>query len=703
MQTGLIALELIAKINGISFDSQAIIREYSLSPAEISLEELLLICKRSKFKAKHKMLAITKFPRSYPLPAIFELKDHSYGVLLKINLQEKKALIFLPLQKLTQAVTFEQFTEMTTGNWIILNHKVLTEHTIFGFKWFFYEIMTYKPIIVEVLLGSFIVQLLALVTPLFTQVILDKVVVHHSLSTLKVLAVAFLIVTIFDFILNISRNYLFLHTASKIDAKLSAKLFRHLFALPFRFFENRKVGDIIARIRELDNIREFITNKVVSVLIDLVFSSVFLVIMFFYSIKLTFLSIGIILLIAIIYAVVTPIFRSRLDNKFQMSAQSNSYLVEAVSGIHTVKSLSIEGSMQRKWNDYSAQYLQANFNLGALGNVARSLTGFLQKILTISILYFGVQLVIKNQMSIGQLIAFQMFSNQFLAPVLRLVTLWNEFQQAILGVDRLRDILNHPTEVDTEKSIRLAKVDGAIRFDRIAFRYTPHDPLALSDISFQIRPQSSIGIVGRSGSGKSTITKLIQRLYLSQEGAIFIDDVDIRHMNPSWLRYQIGIVLQENYLFSGTIKDNISIAKPDASMDEIVTAAKQSSAHDFISQLPDGYDTTVGERGSTLSGGQKQRIAIARALITNPRILIFDEATSALDAESEELIFKQLSQIKQGRTFIVISHRLKLVRDCDLILALDKGIIEESGTHQALIEKNGYYARLYQIQYKEKQ
>lgn len=699
MKTGLIALELIAKMNSIPFDSQAMIREYSLSEDEISLTELILIARKVKFKAKQKTFPIEQFPSKYPLPTIFELKDQTYGVVLKINSQEKEALIFLPKDKTTKVIPFTQFNQISTGNWIILKHKFMYSQVAFGFKWFFYEILAYKSIIVEVLLGSFIVQLLGLVTPLFTQVILDKVIVHRSLVTLQVLAVAFLMVIIFDFILNLTRNYLFLHTASKIDAKLGAKLFRHLFALPFRFFENRKVGDIIARVRELDNIREFITNKAVSVIIDLFFSTVFLVIMFFYSVKLTLLTIGIIALIAIIYAVVTPVFRDKLNKKFQMGAQSNSYLVEAVTGIHTVKSLSIEGSMQRKWNDFSAQYIHANFNLGTLGNFTRGITGLLQKLLTIGILYFGVQMVIKNDLTIGQLIAFQMFSNQFLSPVLRLVTLWNEFQQAILGVERLSDILNHPTEVDSDTSITLAKLDGAIKLEHISFRYADHDPLALQDISFQVQPGKCVGIVGRSGSGKSTITKLIQRLYLSMEGAIFIDDVDIRHMNPSWLRYQIGIVLQENYLFSGTIKENIAFAKPDASMDEIVSAAKLSSAHDFISDLPQGYDTPVGERGSTLSGGQKQRITIARALITNPKILIFDEATSALDAESEEVIFQHFDKIKQDRTVIIVSHRLKLVRDCDLIIALDKGVIQESGTHSELIKQGGYYAMLHQIQF----
>lgn len=549
------------------------------------------------------------------------------------------------------------------------------------------------------MLGSFIVQLFGLVTPLFTQVILDKVIVHRSLITLDVLAFAFVVVMVFELLLNFSRKYIFLHTACKIDAKLGAKLFKHLFALPFTYFENRKVGNIITRVRELDQIREFITSKSVSVILDLFFSFIFIIMMFLYSPLLTFIVLAFVLVIALLYIIITPELRSRLESKFQMGAQSNSYLVESVTGIQTVKSLAIEGGMQKKWEDYLAKYINSSFKLANMSNFAGALSGMLQKAMTISILYFGVKLVIDNKLTIGQLIAFQMFSNQFSAPVLRLVNLWNEFQQCLLGVDRLGDILNNPVEVQSSQSITLPQIEGSVKFDNICFKYSPNSPYVISNFSYFVRPGMSVGIVGRSGSGKSTITKLIQRLYLSNEGTAYIDGVDVRQMNPNWLRYNIGIVLQENYLFAGSIRENISFAKPDAPIEMIIQAAKIAGAHDFISELPEGYDTIVGERGSTLSGGQRQRVAIARALITNPRIFIMDEATSALDYESERIILNNMSRITKGRTTFIIAHRLSAVRNCDVILVMDRGRIIETGTHDELLKHdNGYYKFLYSQQ-----
>lgn len=693
LQTGLITLEVISKINGIDIDLRSITREYGIGEGEISKEELLRIAKNSGFKAKLKVIPMEN-TKKYPFPAIFVLKNQTFGVMLKVDYDSKKLLIFLPEDKNAKEVTYDEFFHLSTGEFIFFSHKLMDDKIKFGFKWFYNEILKYKQVMTEVMLGSFIVQLFGLITPLFTQVILDKVIVHRSMSTLTVLGIAFVAVAIFEFLLNLSRNYIFIHTANKIDAKLGAKLFRHLFALPFVYFESRKVGNIIARVRELDQIREFITNKSVSVLIDLFFSFVFLIVMFIYSRILTFVVIGIVALIAVLYLVVTPELRERLNNKFLMGAQSNSYLVESVTGVQTVKSLSIEGTMQKKWEEYLGKYVRSGFNLSIMSSAAGSLSNFFQKIMTISILWLGVILVIKNHMTIGQLIAFQMFANQFTAPVMRLVNLWNEFQQALLGVDRLGDILNHPVEITSDKAITLPGINGSVRAENLSFRYTPNGPMVIDRLNFNIRPGQCIGIVGRSGSGKSTITKLIQRLYLPFEGTIYIDDIDIRQMNPTWLRNNIGIVLQENYLFSGTIRENISMPKTEAPIERIIEAAKIAGAHQFISEMPEGYDTMVGERGSTLSGGQRQRIAIARALITNPRIIIFDEATSALDYESESIIMQNMDTIKKERTMFVIAHRLSTVRNCDIIMAIDKGQIIEIGSHNELIAQKGYYYNL---------
>lgn len=574
---------------------------------------------------------------------------------------------------------------------IVLKHKLLNDRIKFGFGWFYARMLSYKKIVGEILIASFVIQLFGLVTPLFTQVVLDKVLVHHSLSTLNVIAVAFGAVIIFEMLLSLSRNYIFAHTTSKIDARLGAMLFDHLIKLPMIYFENRKVGNIVARVRELDSIREFIANKSVTVLLDMLFSVVFVIMMLLYSVKLTLVALGFVTIIATLYFFATPRLRARLEDKFQMGARSNSYLVESITGISTVKSLAIEGSMQRLWEDFLAKYVKSSFELSNLSNILSGIANALSKLMTLAILYLGVDLVIENKLSVGQLIAFQMFAGQFSAPIMRLVGLWNEFQQALLSVDRLGDILNTPKEQENGNAITLNEIKGGVKFDNVSFKYSPNSPTVLQNFSLEVKPNTSIGIVGRSGSGKSTLTRLLQRLYYANEGAIYIDGVDIRHMNPSWLRQNIGVVLQDSYLFSGSVKENIAYAYPSASMDLILQASKVAGADEFISMLPEGYDTLVGERGSSLSGGQKQRIAIARAILTNPRILIFDEATSVLDYQSEKIISNNLSAIKKNRTIFIVAHRLSTVKECNEIIVLDKGKLIERGDHESLMKQCGYY------------
>lgn len=698
LQTGLICLELLANLNKMSVDSRAITRQFALTSAELSQDELMRVLKHAGFRAKLKHGPLASLVKQYPLPLIGVTQTDGYFLLLKANEADSKGLCFFPHTKLTEEKTYAELEASTQSTWIIAKPKQFNPDIRFGLEWFFAEILHYKRIIGEVLLGSFFVQLFGLVTPLFTQVIIDKVIVHHSLTTLDVLAFGFVAVIIFQSLLNFCRNYIFIHTANKLDAKLGAKLFNHLLALPFVYFEARKVGTIISRVRELETIREFLTNKTVSVVIDLIFSIVFVGMMLLYSWYLTLFVLGFVAIIATIYVLITPLFRRRLDEKFQMAAQSNSYLVEAVTGIQTVKSLAVEGNMQRQWEDYLARYVSSSFNLSLMNTVASTVGFLFQQALTIVTLYLGVKLVIDHSLSVGQLIAFNMLSGQFVGPVMRLVNLWQELQQALLAVDRLGDILNQPTEVQSSKELTLPKLKGTIAFNDVSFRYGPSGPLVLNKLSIEIEPGTMIGIVGRSGSGKSTITKLIQRLYLTQEGTILIDGMDIRHLNPLWLRYNIGVVLQDSFLFSGSIKDNIALPKPDASIDMILRAAQLAGAHEFISTMPEGYDTMVGERGSSLSGGQKQRIAIARALITNPKILIFDEATSALDYESERIIRDNLAMLRKDRTVIIIAHRLSTVVPCDRIYVVEQGQIIESGSHHELLSQKGYYHNLFEQQ-----
>lgn len=695
MHSALIALEIAGKLNRIPIDSRTIIKEYSLDDDEPSIQELARIAKNQGFRSSIKKLPIEKLVKNYPMPIIVQKENGSYMSIIQFNEEKRELLVFDITQKEPYAMSYEEYANVSSGKVIVLKHRFLSQQVKFGFGWFYAQMLNYKKIIGEVLLASFIMQLFGLVTPLFTQVILDKVLVHRSMSTLDVLAIAFVLVAVFDFTLKLVRNYIFVHTTSKIDAKLGAKLFYHLLALPIAYFEKRKVGNIIARVRELDTIREFIANKSVSVILDVLFSGVFVAVMLLYSVKLTMVVVAFVSVVGLIYFFITPQLRGRLEKKFQMGAQSNAYLVESVTGVQTVKSLALEGSMQKKWEDYLAKYVNSSFHLNNLSNILGGLSGMLQKLMTISILYMGVTLVLNGKMSVGQLIAFQMFANQFSGPVLRLVNLWNEFQQTLLSVDRLSDILNTPTEQKHNKAITLPRIEGNVVFDNITFSYAPNMQNVINAISAEFKAGQSIGLVGRSGSGKSTITKLLQRLYIANGGTIYIDGVDIRHMNPKWLRNNIGVVLQENYLFSGTIQDNISLSRPDAPIESILEAARMAGAHEFISQLPEGYDTQVGERGASLSGGQRQRIAIARALIINPRILIFDEATSALDYESEKIIQNNMNTIKDGKTTFIVAHRLTTVKNCDIILVLDEGRVVESGSHDELMKMQGYYHKLY--------
>lgn len=692
--TGLIALELVARLHQAPLDMRALVREFGVTEAEISPAMLIRMARQTGFKARYKAnLPAAGLLKAYPTPAIGVIKEPTgeqhYLVLLKHNAENGKALCFSGKARTTCELAMHELP----SQWIIMYPRAFNSNIAFGLKWFFDQILHYKTVIAEVLLGAFIVQLFGLSTPLFTQVILDKVIVHQSMTTLNVLAVGFLVIVLFEFILNLVRNYLFAHTANKIDARLGARLFRHLLALPFPFFEVRKVGVLQTKVRELETIRNFFTQKAVSVLIDGIFSVVFVVMMGLYSPLLTGIALGFVALISIVYFILTPTFRKLLEEKFEKSAKSNAYLVEAMTGVQTVKSLAIEGMMQRRWEDFLGDYLKSNFDIQQIGQVANALTGALRQLMTISILFFGVQQVTEKQLTVGQLIAFNMLAGQFIGPVLRLTGLWHEFQQALLGVDRLGEILNHPTET-AEQGITLPQLMGQIEVKDMTFRYSLNGPNALDGLCMTIPAGHCVGVVGRSGSGKSTLTKLVQRLYLPNSGTIFVDGMDSRHFNTKWYRQQIGVVLQENYLFSGTIRENIAMARPDAPMELIIEAAKLAGAHDFITQMPEGYDTIVEERGSSLSGGQRQRIAIARALITNPRIIIFDEATSSLDNDSERLIIQTIQRLRKGRTIIIVAHRLSTIAICDTLYVLDRGRLVEEGSPQDLIQKGGVFYEL---------
>jgi subfamily B ATP-binding cassette protein HlyB/CyaB len=504
---------------------------------------------------------------------------------------------------------------------------------------------------------------------------------------------------VFAAVLGGLRTYLFSHTTNRIDVGLGAQLFRHILALPLSYFEARRVGDTVARVRELEQIRQFLTSNSVTVVLDLFFTIVFLIVMWFYSPLLTVVVMASLPLYAILSLAITPVIRSRLHDKFNRGAENQSFLVETISGIQTVKAMAVEPPLTRKWEEQLAGYVRASFRATSLITVASQTATFIQKVTVVAVLWVGAYRVIDGDLSIGQLIAFNMLSAQVTGPLLRIVNLWQEFQQVGISVQRLGDVLNSQPEPSYNPNrTTLPQVAGQVVFDGVTFRYRPDVPDVLRKVSFSVAPGQVIGIVGRSGSGKSTIAKLIQRLYVPERGRILVDGVDLAQVDPAWLRRQVGVVLQENFLFNRSVRDNIALTDPGLAMEQVIRAAKLAGAHEFILELPDGYDTLVGEHGCSLSGGQRQRIAIARALVANPRILIFDEATSALDYESEAVIQRNMEQICKGRTVFIIAHRLSTVRPAQKIYVVDKGEIVEEGSHEELLRMKGLYARLHQHQ-----
>jgi len=569
----------------------------------------------------------------------------------------------------------------------------------FGLSWFFDAVFRYRRILGEVLLVSFALQLLGLATPLFFQVIVDKVLVHHGMSTLNVVAIGLGVALSFEVLLGGLRSYVFSHTTTRIDVELGARLFRHLLSLPLGYFGVRRVGDSVARVREMENIRQFLTGSTLTLVLDLIFGSVFLAVIFCYSAVMGWIVTASIPLYVIISFLATPAIRLRVQEKFRRGAENQSFLVETVSGIETVKAMAVEPQMQQRWEGQLSGYVRAAFRVTSLGVVAGQSAQLVSRGTTLALLYVGARLVMQEKLTIGELVAVNMLASQLSGPVLRLAQLWQDFQQVRVSVERVGDILNSaPEPIRPPGSTARPMIQGAITFDDVNFRYAPGAPPALDGLSLTIPAGQIIGIVGPSGSGKSTLTKLVQRLRSPETGRVLIDDLDLAIVDPTWLRRQIGVVLQDSVLFNGPIRDNIALSDPTMTMDRVARAAQLAGAHDFIAELPAGYDTEVGERGGALSGGQRQRIAIARALAINPRILIFDEATSALDLESEQAIQASMREICRGRTVLIVAHRLSAVRQAHRIVTVERGRVVEDGTHAELLRAGGRYARLWAAQ-----
>jgi subfamily B ATP-binding cassette protein HlyB/CyaB len=698
LDSGLECLVTLARFHGVAASPEQLRHEFSDSSSVFSRDQLLLAAAKLGLKTR----AVRTHPERLaqtPLPAIAEANDGTYFILARVD--QGQALIQVPGAARPQTIAMEELSSRWSGTLLLLRSQasIAGELARFDFTWFIPAIVKYRKLLGEVLLASFCLQIFALLTPLFFQVVMDKVLVHRSLSTLNVLCIGLLAIMIFESLLSGLRTYVFAHTASRIDVELGSRLYRHLIALPLAYFHARRVGDSVARVRELENIRSFLTGNAVTLVLDLLFCVVFIAVMLAYSGWLSLVVILSLPLYVLLSLFITPPLRARLQESFNRGAENQAFLVESLNGIDTLKALAVEPQSTRRWDNQLAAYVAASFRTQVLSTLANEGVGLIGKLVTVATLWLGASLVMDGQLSVGQLIAFNMLAGRVAQPIMRLAQLWPNFQQTAVSMQRLGDILNTRSEAGTGQRSALPPLRGRIEFDQVRFRYRSDGSEVLRGISVTIQPGEVIGIVGRSGSGKSTLTRLLQRLYVPDHGRVLVDGMDLALAEVSSLRRQIGVVLQENMLFNRSIRENIALADPGVPLGAVMQAAQLAGAHEFILELPEGYDTVVGEHGASLSGGQRQRIAIARALLGNPRILIFDEATSALDYESERIVQQNMQRICQGRSVIIIAHRLSAVRQANRILVIDRGQIVEQGSHDQLLAlPSGLYSYLYHLQ-----
>lgn len=586
------------------------------------------------------------------------------------------------------------------GEVLLLKPTNQTPKQKFGLNWFLPAIQKHKRVLIEVFIASFFVQLFALANPLMVQVIIDKVIVQKSVDTLQVLGIFLVVLAVFEAILSSLRTYLFVDTTNRIDMSLGSQIIDQLLRLPLRYYERRPVGELATRINELENIRSFLTGTALTVVLDAVFSVIYIVVMFIYSWILALVSLVTIPLFVALAFIASPLIRHQLRIKAERNAETQAYLVEVVSGIQTVKAQNMELRSRWQWQQRYARYVSAGFKTVLTSTTAGSASNFLNQLSGLLVLWVGAYLVLKGDLTLGQLIAFRIIAGYVTSPLLRLAQLWQNFQEVGLSIERLSDIVDAAPEADeTDRlNIPMPAVQGRVKFENVSFRFGTTGPLQLDNVNLEFEPGMFVGIVGQSGSGKSTLMKLLPRLYNIESGRILIDGYDISKVELYSLRQQIGIVPQDTLLFDGSVQENIALNCPDAPAEEIIRAAQAAAAHDFIMGLPNGYNTRVGERGSALSGGQRQRIAIARTVLQNPRMLILDEATSALDYDSERRVCLNLAEVFEGRTVFFITHRLSTIRNADVIILMDKGSVVEQGTHDELMALRGRYYCLYQQQ-----
>ncbi|WDZ98131.1 type I secretion system permease/ATPase [Herbaspirillum sp. WKF16] len=692
-------IRLYAQLNGLSLDAQQLEHYFSVPGTILGMAEMIQALQGLEFEASLQRGRIEQLNAGM-LPLLAEGLDGRFMLLGRV--EAGSVVVQVAGERQPHQLALTQFGEMWTGRWIKavrragIHEQNRTEVHKFGVGWFWQALRKYRGLMGEVLLASFFVQVFALITPLFFQVVIDKVLTHRSLSTLDVMVVAMVGVAIFEVVLSGMRHYLFSHTTNRIDVELGSKLFRHLMHLPLAFFESRRSGDTVARMRELENARNFLTGQALTSWLDLLFAIVFLGVMFYYSATLTFIVLAALPIFFGASWLITPLLRKKLEDKFALGAENQTFLVETITAMETLKGQAVEPQWQREWERRLGDYVNVAFSSGHLGSATNQFISLTSKLLTVLLLWFGARLVIDGDLTVGGLIAFNMLSGRVNAPILKLASLWQDFTQMKVSIKRLADIMDAPAEPAFQPARATPpSIQGNVSFRDVSFRYRQDGPDVLDEVSFDVTAGEIIGLVGVSGAGKTTLVRLIQRLYTPQRGRILVDGIDLNLVDTSWLRRQIGVVGQDNILFNRSVRDNIALANSQLSMEEIMNAAKLAGAHEFILELPEGYDTVIGERGSKLSGGQRARISIARALATNPRLLLLDEATAALDYESERVIHDNMAEICRGRTVFIVAHRLSTLRLANRILVLERGKVIETGHHQELVSRRGRYFDLY--------
>lgn len=708
LDTAFQCLVAIAQHHGIATSVEQIRRNQPTAPGASSEGIGLLLSAAASLglKARDTRLSLADLVAlRETLPAIARLKNGNFVVVVGFKKTDTGPAVAIldPLAKPANIIFMldqARFEESWSGEVVLLKreYSLLDEKQPFGLRWFVPEMFRQKDFLRDVVVAALVLHLLALAVPIFMQLVIDKVIVHQGYSTLYVLSGGVLLALLFEAVFSYLRQYYLLHATNRIDIRLAQKTFSHLLSLPITYFETGAAGVITRHMQQAEKIRQFLTGRLFTTILDASVLVIFLPVLFFYSVKLALIVLTFTAVIAGVVFSLVPTFRSRLQALYTAEADRQAMLVETIQGMRTVKSLAMEPQRRRDWEDRSAKAVDMHFRVGKISMTAHTAMSFLEKAMLVTVIAVGAHAVFDQTLTVGSLIAFQMISSRVVSPLVQIVSLVHEYQESALSVKMLGEIMNRPAEGLRESGGLEPELKGRIEFEGVTFRYAPNLPPAIDKLTFNIPAGKVLGVVGRSGSGKTTLTRLIQGLYPVQEGVIRFDGVDMREIDLAHLRKHIGVVLQDNFLFSGTVRENIAVTQPTASFDAIVEAARFAGADEFIERLPQGYDTLLEENGANLSGGQKQRLAIARALLPKPRILILDEAASALDPESEAIFMNNLSGLAAGRTVIIVSHRLSTLTTADAIMVMHRGVIVDAGRHDELIKRCKIYAHLWQQQ-----